>query len=162
MGDMLKSVYDKNNDGIVDNASAIGGKPDTEVAFLKLEATGTIPPLPTIDANLLNGHPDSYFATATSVTDINTRLNVKSFTYVDFKDLAIAEGEYTVNSSTILNPPYAGIVKGRISTKRYSDILWMEFRPSNSTDIYIMNYSTAGGWIGWYNATSIIDTKLNK
>jgi len=42
VGDMLKSVYDTDNDGIVDNSELVGGKAETEFALLAGRAGGQI------------------------------------------------------------------------------------------------------------------------
>lgn len=49
LGNMLKAVYDTNNNGIVDDSEAIGGKPADDVVFLSHEDSQTISDLPVID-----------------------------------------------------------------------------------------------------------------
>jgi hypothetical protein len=168
-GDMMKAVYDTDDDGIVDhaeladvatNANAIGNRTVNDMVYLSHNDTGVVSTLPTIDADALSGHPSSYFATAQSVTDLSAKLVIQPFPYSDFKDPLLAEGDYSINSSTVLHNPVAYPVIGRVSVKRYNDAMWMEFRPYNTSNVYKMSYSTSGGWFGWLNVPDTTTANL--
>lgn len=134
-------------------SSGGGGGDMTDVAFLQRQNTEIIGNLPNIDADLFNGYGISHFATSQNIIDINASLTVNDFAFSDFKDFSIPAGEYTVNSDTKLNPPYVGMVTGRISVKRYADLVWIELRPKDNIYIYRLSYSTATGWVGWSNSS---------
>lgn len=52
LGDMLKSIYDTDNDGIVDNAEALGGEPPSY--YLNYNNFSNKPTIPTKTSQLTN------------------------------------------------------------------------------------------------------------
>lgn len=83
-----------------------------------------------------------------NLADINNKLALKNFPAIDFHT-PVAEGEYAVYGDNYLNPPYSGLVAGRLSVKANNPYdIWIEFRPWNSLDIYYLIYANTT-WTGW-------------